>query len=71
MQLLTTCRKKTPDAQLVSEQGSHLLANFPSYTWSMMSYGKEYPFGQPGSAVPAALSQILVHPAGPERLKSP
>ncbi|GAB0209601.1 hypothetical protein GRJ2_003425800 [Grus japonensis] len=31
------------------------------YMLSMMSYGREYPFGQSGSAVLAMLSQLLVH----------
>ena len=73
MQFLTTCRreKTQPNAQSVSEQRSHLLAGFPSYIRSMTLCGRERPFGQSGSAVLAVLSQLLVHLAGCEKLKSP
>lgn len=63
--------KPQPDAQSFPEQPSCLLANFPSYIWTMMLYGREYPFGQSGSAVLVLLSQLLVHLAGHEKLKIP
>ena len=63
---------KQPDAQSVSEQGSHLPARFPSCTRSMPFHGRECPCGQPGPAVLAVLPQLLVHLAGhSEKLKSP
>jgi len=78
MQMKNNCSPPPTDDQLVPKQQPLPAAQLPPvYTMSMLSYGKEYPFGCFGSAVlavppaPASCAPPAFSLAGNENLGSP